>query len=1850
MRFAYETQVVPSVPDAARPFRSFRKPGAPVFGMRLLIAALLLLCSGLVQAQTPYTYTLEGFDDVGIFPTTAPAVETAVTSSTGTWRLFKGNAVTGTDPCGSTRALRLPNAAAAYLITPKLNNGAGVMTFNDNRSNRTFNIYTSTDDGATFTLFGTVGNPAANCATLTVTINNPLVNRIKIANLLAQDAGIDNLLITAVSQTAPTVTTTAATGITFTSATSGGNVTSDGLAAGGVTARGLAWGTSPGPLAPGTAGGSGVGAFTTNLSGLTPGTTYYYRAYATNSIGTSYGAELSFTTPTATPTLTATPILLDFGNQAVGTISGVLSYSLSGIYLTPAAGSITISAPAGYTVSTNANGPFGATATLAYTGSALAATTIYVRFSPTTIGVSNANVTNTGGGAGALNVAVSGIGTTVLPGITNVGFDFWTGFGYQEKMNQKAGTSGEAKLSIYISVPAGTSPATVKVELPGVPGAAGFPQTVTVTPGTVTEVTNFPTGDAANALNPSALPDTRLYYTGVSNRGIHVYSTNGIPISVWMHSYTSGNSAAGAMLFPTNTWASSYTVQAYGGYSNNSNPNSFFFVVAKEDNTPIWFTPSQNILDSVTGALFTDGHTAAMVKYPAGVQVGPIMLQKGQVFNAMGFIQGSGSGVGSGKAFGLDLSGSTIRTNCDKSIAVFGGNGRVLVNATGCSATSGSDHMIQQMFPSVAWGKRYLTAPTTTMEYNVYRVNVSDPTTQVWVNSPAHAAGTALSPATLVNNLYYEFASSLPQLIESDKPITVTQFIVAQGCANANGSVGLGDPEMIILSPVEQAINNTTVYSAPIKNPAATYNGHYINVIIRTGGVASFRLDGGTTGDPGIDQTTATATTVYNTGGTLPLTSIFKPHPQLAGFSYAQLRVTPSTSHTLASDSAFNAIAYGMGDGESYGYNAGASIKDLSQYLLVSNPYGVTNGLTCKGNNFYFRIAVPYAPADLTSLSWNFYSNPAMTPNANVTQNAPTPDSTFSVDGVNYYVYRIATPYQFSQAGTYSFQVLANALTTGSCTGVKVLNNSITVKDGPRARFNPVIGTCGSLSVQFSDVSTSDSTAISRWNWNFGDGATLADTSHVQNPTYLYPTAGTYSVSLRAVNEAGCFADTTRSIDLSGAMSAVLTRTPTTSICAGSSITFTNNSTASGTYGTPATGTGDFGDGQTFTLAPGASVTHTYSLPGTFQVTFSAQTSNSCSQAITPITFTVNPIPAVSSAATGTVCTGNAQNYTIASTVATGASFSWSRPAVAGISNAAVSNQTANPITEALVNSTNAPIVVSYTITTTSGGCTSAPFTYSVTVYPTVTVTSAATGTICSGAAQAYGITTNVPGATISWSRAAVTGISNTAVSNQTAATITEALTNTTNAPVNVTYVITPSVSGCTSTSFNYTVTVYPRATVSSAATGTVCSGAPMTYNITGSASGTTYSWSRPAVTGISNAAVSNSAANPISETLTNTTNAAVAVTYTITPSANGCAGTPFTYTVTVNPTATVSSAATAQVCSATPFAYTSTSPVAGATFAWTRAAVTGISNAAGSGNGNIAETLTNTTAAAVVVNYVITPTANGCPGTPMTLAVTVNPTPTANFSFANNSCTTSPVNFTAITTGTISGYSWNFGDTSPAGTGATATHSYSNGGSFNVTLTVTSASGCTATSAPQAVTVAAILAAPVVTFDAPGANAITFRWNAVPGAASYEVSVNGGAFVPANGTLSHTVSGLQPNTAVAITVRALGALTCQSSTGTATATTMMPDTGVFVPNTFSPNGDGHNDVLKVYSNFIAAIDMRIFNQWGQQIFSSTDPARGWDGTSKGRMQPVGVYVYVIKVTMQNGTVTTEKGIVNLIR
>ena len=109
--------------------------------------------------------------------------------------------------------------------------------------------------------------------------------------------------------TAPTLSTTPVTSITLTTAVSGGNISNPGGSM--ITARGVCWTTNTSPTISNekTTDGTGSGIFTSNLTGLLPGITYYVRSYATNIAGTAYGDEVSFTTSSImVPSLTTTPV------------------------------------------------------------------------------------------------------------------------------------------------------------------------------------------------------------------------------------------------------------------------------------------------------------------------------------------------------------------------------------------------------------------------------------------------------------------------------------------------------------------------------------------------------------------------------------------------------------------------------------------------------------------------------------------------------------------------------------------------------------------------------------------------------------------------------------------------------------------------------------------------------------------------------------------------------------------------------------------------------------------------------------------------------------------------------------------------------------------------------------------------------------------------------------------------------------------------------------------------------------------------------------------------------------------------------------------------------------------------------------------------------------------------------------------------------------------------------------------------------------------------------------------------------------------------------------------------------
>jgi gliding motility-associated-like protein len=502
-----------------------------------------------------------------------------------------------------------------------------------------------------------------------------------------------------------------------------------------------------------------------------------------------------------------------------------------------------------------------------------------------------------------------------------------------------------------------------------------------------------------------------------------------------------------------------------------------------------------------------------------------------------------------------------------------------------------------------------------------------------------------------------------------------------------------------------------------------------------------------------------------------------------------------------------------------------------------------------------------------------------------------------------------------------------------------------------------------------------------------------------------------------------------------------------------------------------------------------------------------------------------------------TICSNNTFTYNFTSPTV-GATATWSRAAVTGITQPA-SSGTGN-ISEVLTNTTNSVISVPYTLAITANGCTRNETVY-VNVNPTPALSSTLTpAAVCSNSAFAY-----VPASTtqltsgsygFSWTRAAVTGISQVASSGS--GSINEVLTNTTFLPVTVTYVYTITANGCSATN-NVTVVVNPSPIIA-AKTNNACSGVAITLApVNGSGdvvpTGTTYTWTvvdNPNVIGETNA---NTAQTSIAQTLVNNYTSAQQVVYTVTPTFNGCAGTPFTYTVTVSTPVTV-----AALTGATNVCLGATTQLASATAGgvWT-SSNTAVATISATG------VVTGLTTGTTTVSYTVTNSV-GCTGV-VTANVNVNALPVATITPSGSTTICQGASVT-LTASAGSSYLWSNGLQTASITVTTA---------GNYSVQVTNAAGCATTSAVTAVVVnplptATITANGPTTFCQGGSVTLTasagssYLWS--NGATTSSITVN------ASGCYSVTVTNANGCSATSactqITVNALPVASISSLNG----------------------------------------------------------------------------------------------------
>lgn len=477
----------------------------------------------------------------------------------------------------------------------------------------------------------------------------------------------------------------------------------------------------------------------------------------------------------------------------------------------------------------------------------------------------------------------------------------------------------------------------------------------------------------------------------------------------------------------------------------------------------------------------------------------------------------------------------------------------------------------------------------------------------------------------------------------------------------------------------------------------------------------------------------------------------------------------------------------------------------------------------------------------------------------------------------------------------------------------------------------------------------------------------------------------------------------------------------------------------------------------------------------------------------------------------------------------------------------------------------------SFTVTGTSNNCSSDAVSF-VTVNPIPVITLSA-DSICAG--QTSTLVAN-GAASYTWSAGATSNGPSTATAspNQTS-----------------TYTVTGTTLGCVSTqTVSILVNPIPNVTVNSSS---ICAGQTATLAANGANS---YSWTG----GIGNGTSGTVSTSPGSTQQ-----------YTVTGTTDGCSSTAVA-TISVTPIP-ILSVTTNPVCAGS----TANVVAAGATTYQWPAGFTG-------GNGaNATYVPTNTS------NYTLIGTTNGCTDS-INFNIVVNPIPIADFSGPQAGCAPQVVSFADSSQGAF-GYTWNFGDGSVSSQ-ANPVHVYSQPGVYSVTLTVISMNGCTNTSIQNNI---------IQVYPNPDAEIVSTNYSASelePTIYFSDYSTYGyncmlyfgdGTSMPACGftSLGHTYGAAGVYCASLAVTTQYG---CYDSASVCVE--IIPEFTFYVPNAFTPNGNGDNEVFYGYGTNIIEYEMMIFDRWGELIFTSHQLNTGWDGRYKNEVVQEDVYVYKIKL------------------
>ena len=617
---------------------------------------------------------------------------------------------------------------------------------------------------------------------------------------------------------------------------------------------------------------------------------------------------------------------------------------------------------------------------------------------------------------------------------------------------------------------------------------------------------------------------------------------------------------------------------------------------------------------------------------------------------------------------------------------------------------------------------------------------------------------------------------------------------------------------------------------------------------------------------------------------------------------------------------------------------------------------------------------------------WTVTVNDITNPNYDISVVYPSGDISGTESQIAAGVWSGSLPWtKFNAANTGSNTITATGLTgTGiDFTGITLAPPTVTINGG-----NASETICDGSSVALTANATGDPTIT--YSWSSSPVTTISPNNtssiNVSPPASPATSITNYTYTVLVTDGNGFTASDNIGVTVN----------PTPTATAPSNQTYCNGETTSSITlsGTPSGVVFDISGGTSIGLANQTGVT---AIPAFTAMTGSATISitpraNGCTGSSVTYDITVNPTPTATAPSNQTYCNGETTSSISLTGTPSGVVFD-----ISGGTSIGLANQTGVTAVPAFTATTGTATI---SIIPRANGCAGSAVTYSITVNPTPTATAPSNQTYCNGETTSSITLSGTPSGVVF----DISGGTSIGLANQTNVSAIPPFTATTG---NATISIIPKANGCNGTAVTYGISVLPTPDATISGTTQVCQNdsplpvvtitnpmalpVTVTYNINGS--GTT----------VNIAANSNvTVAQPTTTAGTYNYNL-VSVAY---QSGTACSNTlSGTATITVNPTPTVNAISNQVLCNniTTP-GITLSGPVAGTTFTWTNSnPAIGL---AASGSGNIpAFSTTNGTNGPITGTITVTPTANGCPGTPLTFTITINPTPTASISGSTSVC-----------------------------------------------------------------------------------------------------------------------------------------------------------------------------------------------------------------------------------------------------